>query len=389
MHLGRPLVNRAVSQHLSRPPRLAVLGEYPPARCGAAESNAALVAGLDSNRADVTVVRVADGSDSSDARVVGELVGGSAVSSVACANLLNQRDIAIVHYASGGCVDIDGAQLVDVLGELQVPSILVAHSIPADPSVSEWTVFEQLASMADHVVVATDAAAGVLNSAFAVPRHRVSVVGNGATIPLGVAVKRAGRPTLLTWGLVAPGMGVERVIEAMDSLRELRGRPRYAVAGPTHPVVVARDGEAYRDARIEQARRQGLTDSVVFDATHRTGAALAALVQSSAAVVVPYDANHHDASRVLVNAVASGRPVVATSSPEAVELLGTGAGIIADGDDPEALAAALRRVLTDPRLAGNMAAEGRRLAPGLAWSLLASSYVALAQRVLRERHAQV
>jgi glycosyltransferase involved in cell wall biosynthesis len=45
--------------------------------------------------------------------------------------------------------------------------------------------------------------------------------------------------------------------------------------------------------------------------------------------------------------------------------------------DPDALAAALRRVLTEPGLAAAMAAEARRLAPGLAWSAVASRYARL------------
>ena len=68
--------------------------------------------------------------------------------------------------------------------------------------------------------------------------------------------------------------------------------------------------------------------------------------------------------------IASGRPVVATAFPHAVELLGSGAGIVVDHDDPDALAAALRRLLTEPRLAGSMAAEARgwpRRWPGRSW----------------------
>ena len=73
--------------------------------------------------------------------------------------------------------------------------------------------------------------------------------------------------------------------------------------------------------------------------------------------------------------IASGRPVVATAFPHAVELLGSGAGIVVGHDDPDALASALRRVLTQPRLAGAMAAEARRLAPEMAWPVVAGAYV--------------
>ena len=45
---------------------------------------------------------------------------------------------------------------------------------------------------------------------------------------------------------------------------------------------------------------------------------------------------------MLIEAVAAGKPVVATRFPHAVELLGDGAGILVPQQDPAAMAAALR-----------------------------------------------
>ena len=217
----------------------------------------------------------------------------------------------------------------------------------------------------------SEAARERLLRGFDVDRHKVTTIPHGATIPQGAQSKRGGRPTILTWGLLGPGKGIERVIDAMGSLQDLRGRPRYLVAGRTHPKVLAAEGEAYREGSIEQAQRNGVADSVSFDAEYRSAAALTALVQSGAVVVLPYDSTDQVTSGVLVDAVASGRPVVATAFPHAVELLGSGAGIVVDHDDPDALVSALRRVLTDPRVAGGMAAEARRLAPTMAWPAVA------------------
>ena len=85
---------------------------------------------------------------------------------------------------------------------------------------------------------------------------------------------------------------------------------------------------------------------------------------------------------MLVDAIANGRPVVATAFPHAVELLNNGAGIIVDHDDPAALASALREIVTQPRLAGAMAAEARRLAPDMSWPVVATAYIDLAKRLL-------
>jgi polysaccharide biosynthesis protein PslF len=174
----------------------------------------------------------------------------------------------------------------------------------------------------------------------------------------------------------------------MPLLNDVPGRPRYIVVGPTHPSVLAAEGEAYRDARIEQARRSGVADSVSFDPGYYNQSMLTALIQQSSVVVLPYDSTEQVTSGVLVDAIANGRPVVATAFPHAVELLNSGAGIVVGHDDPVALASALRQIITHPRLAGSMAAEARRRAPEMAWQMVASAYVGLAHRLLAERRTR-
>jgi glycosyltransferase involved in cell wall biosynthesis len=46
------------------------------------------------------------------------------------------------------------------------------------------------------------------------------------------------------------------------------------------------------------------------------------------------------------------------------------------------MARALRRILNDPDLAARMAAEASRLAPSLGWPVVASEYLAVANRLL-------
>ncbi len=321
--------------------------------------------------------------------MIGELVNGSATSVAATSELLNESDIAVVQHEYGIYGGVDGDEVVDIIRGLRIPSIVVAHTVLKEPTPHQRSVLEAIAAMAAQVVVMSEAARKRLCLGFDVDHRKVTTIAHGATVVSDTPVMRSRRPTLLTWGLLGPGKGIERVIEAMGSLRELHGRPRYLIAGRTHPKVLAADGEAYRDARAEQARRTGVADSVCFDANYRDVWSLTALVRSSAMVVLPYDSTDQVTSGVLVDAIASGRPVVATAFPHAVELLGSGAGIVVDHGDPDALTSALRRVLTDPRLAGSMAAEARRLAPTMAWPVVANAYLVLAQRILAKRRALV
>ena len=373
----------------SVPPTFGILGTYPPTVCGLATFSAALADGLSANGADVSVVRVSERSSTFAARVVGELINGSPASVAAASELLNQSQIAIIQHEYGIYGGVDGDEVVDIIGGLRVPSIVVAHTVRKHPSPHQRSVLEEIAALADQVIVMSEAANERLCEGYDVDRGKVSTIPHGATIPTKAPVRQSDRPTLLTWGLLGPGKGVERVIDAMVALRDLPGRPQYLIAGQTHPKVLAADGEAYRAARIEQARRNGLADSVCFDAGYQTVASLNALAQSAAAVVLPYDSTDQVTSGVLVDAIASGRPVIATAFPHAVELLATGAGIVVDHDDPDALVAALRRVVTDPQAAGAMADEARRLAPTMAWPVVARAYLLLAQRLLAQRSALV
>ncbi|BBY00186.1 glycosyl transferase family 1 [Mycobacterium seoulense] len=331
---------------------------------------------------------MSDGPPASSARIIGELVNGSAASIAACAELLNQSDVAVIQHEYGIYGGVDGAEVVGIIDRLRVPLILVAHAVPKDPTPHQRSLLELLAARADQVVVMSEAASRRLRRGFDIARHKIATIPYGATVPTKPSCMRSGRPVVLTPGLLGPGDGIERVIEAMASLDDLPGRPRYVVAGRTDPNVLAADGEAYRNARIDQALRSGVADSVCFDTDCRNVPMLTELFQSAAVVVLPYDSTDQVTSSALVDAVASGRPVVATAFPHAVELLASGAGIVVAHDDPDALAGALRRVLTEPRLAGAMAAEARRLAPEMAWPNVARAYLRLAHRVLAQRRAR-
>lgn len=365
-----------------------ILGPYPPTLGGLATFSVNLSEALSAHGSGVSVVRVADGSPSAGG-IVGELVNDSAQSIGMCVDLLNRNDVAVIQYDNGIYGGVDGNDVVDIIGGLRVPSIVVAHSVLKTPTPHEHSILAWIAATADQVVVMSEAAKLRLCAVYGVDRRKLTTIPHGATVPTEPPLKRPSRPTILTWGLLSPGKGIERVIEAMSSLKHLPGRPRYLVVGPTHPKVLADDGEAYRDALTEQARRSGVADSVLLDPRYFTGPMLTALIQSAAVVVLPYDSTDQVTSGALADAIACGRPVVATAFPHAVELLCNGAGALVDHSDPEALVTALRTILRQPRHAGSMAAEARRLAPDMAWPAVADAYLRLAQRLIAERPAAV
>ncbi|MEW5812212.1 MAG: glycosyltransferase [Actinomycetota bacterium] len=351
-----------------------------------ARHSAGLSDGLRALGASVDVVRVTEQPSVSDPAEP-ELVNGSAASVAACAAQLNRCQAVVIQHQYGIYGGTHGDEVLALIDALEVPTIAVAHEVLEDPGPHQRWVLERVVASTDRVVVMSHAARERLCRDYGVDRAKVVTIPHGGSQFTGPRLKRPSRPTIVTWGLLAPGKGIERVIDAMSSLQSVAGRPRYVVVGQTNPKEAAVHGDAYRDSLVAQARRCGVADSVSFDPRPYNPAMFIELVQSAAVVVLPYDISGQVVSAVLVEAVANGRPVVATAFPHAVEMLSSGAGILVDPDDPAALASALRRVLTQPRLAGAMAAEARQLAPELSWPTVARAYAALAQRLDGERRA--
>jgi glycosyltransferase involved in cell wall biosynthesis len=134
------------------------------------------------------------------------------------------------------------------------------------------------------------------------------------------------------------------------------------VLGQTHPNIVRRSGEAYRESLQALAAERGVEDLIEFDDAYRDTADVLAEIRNSDVVLLPYLSRDQVVSGVLVEAIASGKPVVATAFPHAVELLAAGSGIVVPHADPRAIASALRTLLTDRVAAAVAGAVARRQA---------------------------
>ena len=110
--------------------------------------------------------------------------------------------------------------------------------------------------------------------------------------------------------------------------------------------------------------------------------ALNAVVRQADVVLLPYESTEQATSGVLVEAVAAGKPVVATEFPHAVELLAAGAGTVVPHSDPDAMAAAPRLILTDTRVAIRMGEMARLVSPSLAWPAVALRYDEMAYELV-------
>ncbi len=187
-----------------------------------------------------------------------------------------------------------------------------------------------------------------------VPEGKLAVIENGvdlAGVDRAAATPRdevpvpEGVPFLLTVARLHAQKGLDVLLEAAALLRR---RPfRWVVAG---------EGKEH-DALASRSRRLGV-DDVVRLAGFRGDAV--GLMKSCDLFVLP--SRWEGLPIVLLEAMAAGRPVVATRVGGNTDLVVDGeTGILVPPDDPAALAAAIERLLADPALAARIAARGQAM----------------------------
>ncbi len=149
-------------------------------------------------------------------------------------------------------------------------------------------------------------------------------------------------PLVLYAGKLSIGKGTDVLLRALDPIRALVPGVRFALAGKGGMAIPAAP-DLHRLGEIAQAD-------------------LVALSEAADVVVVP-SVWAEPLSRVLLEAMRCGRPVVATrvgGTPEAVEDGVT--GMLVEKEDPAALAKAVAELLLDPARRARMGAAARERA---------------------------
>lgn len=359
-------------ENTRREASIGFVSTYPPTVCGLASFTASLLDAVASDRRSrfgLGVVDLAEDAGQSTATdVVLRHQVGDARSLDTAIRVLNTYDTVSIQHEFGIFGGPDGEEVLDLIEGLTVPAAVTMHTVLDHPSERQRLIIDHLGLHASRLVVMSNTASRRLIHRYGIDPERIDVIPHGAdALFAGPSLATGDRPLVLTWGLIGPGKGLESVIEAFARLVDLDPRPRYLIAGATHPNVLQNDGESYREGLISLVADNGLEDMVEFDDRYLDRATLARLVRTADLVVLPYSSSEQVTSGVLVEAIAASKPVIATQFPHAVELLSDGAGITVAHGDSAALATALRQLLTDRRLTAKMGSQARRLADGWYW----------------------
>jgi len=166
-------------------------------------------------------------------------------------------------------------------------------------------------------------------------------------------------------GRLVPYKGVEYLLSAIETLRHDL---------PEIHLIIVGDGEL-KEKLIQQAVSLGIRENVTFTG-HLPNSELPPFYASSDLTVLPSISRLEAFGIALLEAMACGKPVVASSIPGVIEVVEDGVtGYLTPPRDARALAGAISKIIGNKRLAERMGREARRrIEENYTWRRVAHSY---------------
>jgi sugar transferase (PEP-CTERM/EpsH1 system associated) len=211
-------------------------------------------------------------------------------------------------------------------------------------------------SAADRVLSVSSVLAGRMAETTGFPLRRITTIRNGVNLGRFQPASREGARSMLNLPNDRPVVGtVGRLVPVKDQASLVDAVAELGRLGVGATLVIAGDGPE-REALERRARERGVDLRLLGyrPDVEQVLAALDVFVLSSVS---------EGLSNTILEAMASGTPVVATRVGGAEEMIEDGvSGILVPPSDAPAMAAALRRVLTTADGAAAMGAAARRRA---------------------------
>jgi glycosyltransferase involved in cell wall biosynthesis len=190
------------------------------------------------------------------------------------------------------------------------------------------------------------------------------------------------RTILSTFGLVDPRKGLEYMIGAMPEIVARHPSALYLIVGQTHPELLKKAGEQYRNELVSKIESSGMSDHVRFVNQYLTQREIVDYLLATDVYVTPYLDLNQITSGTLAYALGAGKAIVSTRYLHAAEALADGRGLLVDVRDADGLARAVLAILDDPALKGELERRAYDYGKEMAWPNVGRRVLALTREVL-------
>ncbi|MBU1124779.1 MAG: glycosyltransferase [Candidatus Omnitrophica bacterium] len=376
------------------------LSTFPPRECGIATFTADLTAAMDdllepAIESKVAAVNIDDISRYHySRRVIFQINQYSRQEYIKTAENINAMDevkLVNIQHEFGIFAGTYGAYVVSFLEALKKPSVVAFHSILPSPDDALKEVVCAIAENASGLVVMTNLSREILIREYGIAQEKISVIPHGihsmsysSSAKPKAALGFSKKISLLTFGLLSRGKGIEYVIEALPKVVKAYPDILYVVLGVTHPNVLKEEGEGYRKSLIQKVHDLGLSSHVNFYNEYVSVEKLLHFLKATDIYLSTSLDPNQAVSGTFSYALGSGRPVISTSFAQAREFITSEVGRLVDFKDSDSYAEALMSLLKDASLREQLGKNAYFRTRNMTWENVALEYSKLFSKYSRD-----
>jgi glycosyltransferase involved in cell wall biosynthesis len=276
-----------------------------------------------------------------------------------------------------------GAYLLKFMKKIKRAIATTFHTVLPNPNKKLRKIVRKIADYSDYLVVMTATSKTLLIKDYGIAERKITVISHGTHLVAPVASKEpntknlfSDRIVLSTFGLLNEGKSIETALEALPEIIKTFPNVLYLIIGKTHPEVVKREGEQYRDLLYGKIQALHLENNVRFINKYVSLTELMEYLQRTTIYLFTSKDPNQAVSGTLAYAMACGCPVIATPIPHAKELL-DGAGINYDFQNAAQLAAQTIYLLNNPSLLKEMRLNALHKISPTSWQNSAIAHLSL------------
>jgi len=282
-----------------------------------------------------------------------------------------------------------GSDLLLFLYTLNKPIVVTFHSVLPNPVAYMRTVVKAITLAAEQIIVMTNSSKQILMNDYQVDENQINIIPHGIheinhldRAELKKKYRLSGKIVFSTFGLINEGKSIETALDAMPAIIDKYPNCVFLVLGQTHPEIVKREGERYRDSLVNKVNELGIRDHVVFVNKYLSLDELLEYLQLTDIYLFTSKDPLQAVSGTFAYALSAGCPIVSTPIPHAKEVLTEDVGKFFDFKNSEQLAAAVVQLLHDPQRLEQMRLNAlQKMYPAI-WSNTALSHLLVFKKAI-------
>lgn len=249
------------------------------------------------------------------------------------------------------------AGFLKLLELIKKPVAVAFHTVLPNPGEYHLNMVQRIGKKSEAIVVMTGSSRKLLTGSYGIDPSKVYEIAHGTHLVTHIKRrvlkskhKLEGRKVVSTFGLLSSGKGIETTIKALVDVVEKIPEVMFLVLGKTHPEVVKKEGEKYRESLQDMVKEYGLENNVRFVNRYLTLHDLLEFLQLTDIYLFTSLDPNQAVSGTFVYAMSCACPIISTPIPHAVELLDDRTGRIVNFRDNKQLAKYINELLlNEPR----------------------------------------